>query len=175
MQIFHIAEADRWAAAQLAGSYAQSTLDRTLEEEGFLHAARNDQWQGVLDRHYSGVTKPLVLLAIDTDKLTSPWREEPVGDTTYPHIYGPLNPSAVIRTIPLGKPGKTSETFFDVFLGDVTLRMFLAVGAMVLALLGGLLGQGWSDTGALVGFLGGLAVGVVGAVAIYRARQRLRS
>jgi uncharacterized protein (DUF952 family) len=175
VQIFHIAEADRWAAARLAGSYAQSTLDRTLEEEGFLHAAREDQWQGVLDRHYADITKPLVLLVIDTDKLTSPWREDLVGDTTYPHIYGPLNPSAVVETIPLKEDEKPRETFFSVFLGDVTLRMFLAIGAMVLALLGGLLGQAWSDTGALIGFLAGLALGVVGAVVIYRARDRLRS
>ena len=39
---------------------------------------------------------PLVLLEIDTDLLTSPWQEDPVGDTTFPHVYGPIKTSAVV-------------------------------------------------------------------------------
>ncbi len=170
MQIFHIAEADRWAAAQLAGAYAQSTLDRTLEEEGFLHASREDQWRDVFERYYAGVTKPLLLLVIDTDKLTSPWREDVVGHTTYPHIYGPLNPSAVVRTIPLQKP---TASFFELFLGEMAIRMVLAVGAMVLAFVAAVIGQAWyGDAGALGGLLLGLLIGIVIAVVIYQRHER---
>ena len=49
-------------------------------------------------RYYADVGEPLLLLTIDTDLLTSPWQEDPVGDDTYPHIYGPLNPDAVVET-----------------------------------------------------------------------------
>ena len=65
-----------WEAAREAGSYATSTLGRSLAEEGFVHASRGDQWQGVRDRYYADVTEPLVLLVIDTDRLVSPVVEE---------------------------------------------------------------------------------------------------
>lgn len=99
MQIFHIATLADWEAAQATGSYTTSTLGRTLEEEGFLHASREDQWQGVRERFYADVTESLVLLVIDTDRLTSPVVEEPPAPgmtETFPHIYGPLHPGAVV-------------------------------------------------------------------------------
>ena len=64
MHIFHIAERPRWEAAKLSGSYAQSTLGRTLEDEGFIHASRADQWETVRDTYYADHTGPLVLSLI---------------------------------------------------------------------------------------------------------------
>ena len=72
----------------------------TLAREGFIHASRADQVAGVYARYYADATEPLVLLEIDTDLLGVPWREDPVGDDTYPHIYGPLAPSAVVAATP---------------------------------------------------------------------------
>lgn len=102
MVIFHLALASDWAAAQEAGSYECSTLGRSLAEVGFIHASRGDQWQEVRRAFYADVDEPLLLLVIDTDRLTSPWRQDPVGDATYPHIHGPLNPDAVVTAVPLG-------------------------------------------------------------------------
>ncbi len=51
--------------------------------------------------YYADVDEPLVLLTIDTDLLDVPWREDPVGDDTFPHLYGPLEPGAVIAVRPL--------------------------------------------------------------------------
>ena len=103
MRIFHIATAADWEAARASGSYTTSTLGRTLAEEGFIHASRDDQWQGVRERFYAGVTEPLVLLVIETGLLTSPVVEEVPADATesFPHVYGPINASAVVQTIPL--------------------------------------------------------------------------
>ena len=131
MLIFHIAERSRWEAAKLAGSYAQSTLGQTLEEVGFLHASPADQWEDVRARYYADVRQPLVLLVIDTDKLTSPWREDPVGDDTYPHILGPLNPSAVVEERPLTSLSGPSPSFFRLFFGEVAFRMLAALAVMV--------------------------------------------
>jgi uncharacterized protein (DUF952 family) len=131
MLIFHIAERSRWQAAKLAGSYAQSTLGQTLEEVGFLHASRADQWEDVRARYYADVRQPLVLLVIDTDKLASPWREDPVGDDTYPHILGPLNPSAVVEERPLTSLAEPSPSFFRLFFGEVAFRMVAALVVMV--------------------------------------------
>ncbi|MDF1705155.1 MAG: DUF952 domain-containing protein [Aeromicrobium sp.] len=99
MQILHTAFRDHWAEALETGAYTWSTRGRTLAEEGFLHASRPDQVEGVLERYYADVDRAdLVLLVIDTDLLDVPWRNDPVGDDTYPHIYGPLSPSAVVGT-----------------------------------------------------------------------------
>lgn len=103
MRIFHIATAADWDAAQRSGSYTTSTLGRTLAEEGFIHASRADQWQGVRERFYAGVAESLLLLVIETELLTSPVVEEvaPDADESFPHVYGPINASAVVQTIPL--------------------------------------------------------------------------
>lgn len=192
VHIFHIAEASRWEAAKLSGSYAQSTLGRSLDEEGFLHAAREDQWDDVRRRYYAGVREPLVLLVIDTDRLTSPWQEDVVGDTTYPHIYGPLNPSAVVATVPLpatraegesaeltelaapiepAAPEPPTPSFAALFLSEMFSRMFAAVLVMALALALALVGQAVAgDGGRLPGLLLGLLGG--GSVAVAYARRR---
>jgi uncharacterized protein (DUF952 family) len=106
MRIFHVATASDWDAAREAGSYTTSTLGRTLEEEGFVHASRADQWREVLDRHYTGVTEPLVLLEIDTDLLDVPVVEEPPAPgvaETFPHVYGPVDVAAVVAVTPLNR------------------------------------------------------------------------
>jgi uncharacterized protein (DUF952 family) len=99
--MLHIATAADWAEAQASGAYTTSTVGVTLEQEGFIHTSRGDQWEGVRKRYYADIAEPLVVLVIDPALLTSPWREDPVGDDTYPHVYGPINPDAVIAAIPL--------------------------------------------------------------------------
>lgn len=99
-RIFHLALVADWVAAQENGDYRISTLGRTLEQEGFIHASRADQWRAVRTRFYTDVPEELVLLEIDPVKLTSPVVVEPVPgtDETFPHIYGPINLDAVVDT-----------------------------------------------------------------------------
>lgn len=104
MRIFHIATLADWKQAEVSGTYTTSTYGVPLSEAGFLHAARHEQVRGVLDRFYGDVTEPLVVLEIDTDLLDVPWREDPVDDDTYPHVYGPLNTQAVVRWRPARLP-----------------------------------------------------------------------
>lgn len=76
----------------------------SLEEEGFIHASRADQWEGVRRTFYADVTEPLVLLEIDTDLLGVPVVEEPPApgvEETFPHVYGAIAPSAVVAVRPL--------------------------------------------------------------------------
>jgi uncharacterized protein (DUF952 family) len=101
MHIFHIATVADWERARTWGAYTTSTRGRSLEEEGFLHASREEQVEGVRSAYYADVDEPLVLLTIETDLLDVPWREDPVGDDTFPHIYGPLKPAAVVDVRPL--------------------------------------------------------------------------
>lgn len=102
--IFHIATAADWRRTLGTGTYTTSTVGRTLEEEGFIHASRRDQVQGVLDRYYAGLDEDLVLLTIDPARLTeAEVRVEAVGDDTYPHVHGPIDRSAVIDVVPLDR------------------------------------------------------------------------
>jgi glutathione S-transferase len=100
VRIFHIATQTDWEAARLAGTYTTSTYGVTLEQEGFVHCSRADQWPAVLTRFYADVTEPLVLLTIDADLVGVPLVEEPPAPgiaETFPHLYGALDPAAVVE------------------------------------------------------------------------------
>jgi uncharacterized protein (DUF952 family) len=103
--IYHIARAADWERARPAGEYRMSTVDTTLEQQGFIHASTASQVAGVANRFYAGVPD-LVLLEIDEELLGPEIRYEapPGGTQRYPHIYGPLNTGAVVGTRPL-EPG----------------------------------------------------------------------
>ncbi len=105
--ILHITSRERWQAVQVAGEY----LDPSLEKEGFIHASTTEQVVRTGNRFYKGQAG-LVLLCIDTDKLTAAWKFEdashpaPLPDETlpsrpeqFPHIYGPLNVEAVVGVV----------------------------------------------------------------------------
>jgi uncharacterized protein (DUF952 family) len=89
-----------------------STLDRTLAQEGFIHASSAPQVARVANAFYRG-EPDLLLLVIDPDRVDADVRYEPVPgqDLEYPHIYGPLNPSAVVQTRPF-TPGPDGQFSF---------------------------------------------------------------
>jgi uncharacterized protein (DUF952 family) len=130
-RIFHIATAADWRRALETGSYTTSTVGVSLAEEGFIHASRRDQVQGVFDRYYRSVGEDLVLLTIDTSRLGSEVRVEPVGDDTYPHVYGPINRRAVIEVAPLSRKG-TTETVMSLWVKEMARRMGVALLVMAL-------------------------------------------
>lgn len=94
--IYHVTTAAEWAAAKEMGYYEAPSL----KTEGFIHCSQESQVSGVLERYYSGKTD-LVKLVIDTDKLTSKYVFEwsPSTADTFPHIYGAINPGAVVDVI----------------------------------------------------------------------------
>jgi uncharacterized protein (DUF952 family) len=91
--IYHVTTAGEWNAAKEKRFYESPSL----KTEGFIHCSEEYQLDGVLERYFSG-KKDLVKLVIDTDKLTSGYVQEwsPSVQDTFPHIYGPVNPEAVI-------------------------------------------------------------------------------
>jgi uncharacterized protein (DUF952 family) len=101
--IYHVALDGDWDAARASGEYRISALGVTLDQEGFIHTSRLDQLRATADRFYARVEAALVLLQIDESLLTSPWRVDPVPGSAdgFPHVYGPINVSAVIRAEPV--------------------------------------------------------------------------
>lgn len=186
MRIFHVATAADWRAAQASGRYTTSTRGRTLAEEGFVHAARGDQWQDVRRRFYADVTEPLVLLVIDTDLLDAPVVEEPAvpgGTETFPHVYGSIAPAAVVSVVPLDDTPVAPETpetpvapgasFSSLFLGEVFHRLLLAGLVLAVVVVGAVVGRAVAPAwGPLLGTIAGLVVGVPVAVVLDRRRDR---
>jgi len=171
VHVFHIATAADWADAERTGSYTTSTRGVTLEQEGFIHASRREQVAGVFRMFYADAAEPLVLLTVDTGRLTSPWREDPVGDDTFPHVYGPINTSAVVRAQPLDARGGTAS-FSSMFVREMAVRIGLFFGAMVLAFVGAALGgRTSSEWGGFVGALVGLGVGLALMVLVLSKRR----
>ena len=109
-RLFHLALAAEWAAALAGAGYRTSTRGRTVDEEGFTHCCHPWQVAGVGERYYRSVDDPLLLLEIDPSLLTSPVVEEvpPGGHEAYPHVYGPLDVTAVVAAHDVGRAGDGS-------------------------------------------------------------------
>ncbi len=97
--IYHIAPASAWPPA--GGVYDGTSL----ADEGFIHASTAAQLLPVADRLFAGRTG-LVVLAIDPDRVGVPvvYENTEGGSELFPHLYGPLDPAAVVATAPL-EPG----------------------------------------------------------------------
>jgi uncharacterized protein (DUF952 family) len=111
--IYHIAATADWERAVREGQYTMSTRGLTLAEQGFIHASTAGQVALVANAFYQGAPD-LLLLVIDTDLVGPPIRYEhvPGQDLPYPHIYGPLNVTAVVEARPFG-PGPDGQFSFD--------------------------------------------------------------
>ncbi len=97
-RIYHLALRGAWEAAlERHEPYRRSTIDTSLEEEGFIHCSLPSQVQRVADRYYRD-RGDVVLLTIDPSLVPDEIRVENLGggEERYPHIYGPLPLEAVV-------------------------------------------------------------------------------
>jgi uncharacterized protein (DUF952 family) len=101
--IYHITLPERWEEAKQRGEYRADSLDT----EGFIHCSTAMQVERSLNRFYRGVPR-VCLLAIEPERLASRLEYEPAHGEMFPHIYGPLNPDAVVEVKTL-TPGEGGE------------------------------------------------------------------
>jgi uncharacterized protein (DUF952 family) len=99
-QLLHITDPETWRRSRAAGEYAMSTRGVTLAEQGFIHCSLLHQVARIADLVYPDAAD-LVILVIDTDRLTVPVRYEAAepGGEQFPHIYGALSTDAVSETV----------------------------------------------------------------------------
>lgn len=92
--IFHIADRKSWEQGREAGGYRPEMF----ASEGFIHCSTGAQVITVANNRFRGQSG-LILLAIDTERVTHPIRYENLegGEELFPHIYGELDPGAVVR------------------------------------------------------------------------------
>jgi uncharacterized protein (DUF952 family) len=98
MIITHIIKDEEWNNVKSDKLY----FPKSLREDGFTHCSSLKQACKVADYIYpkeSGI----ILLVIETDKLDSKviWEDLYDLNEEYPHIYGPLNLSSIIKVVEL--------------------------------------------------------------------------
>ena len=99
MRILHVATGAEWERAERDGVYRGNTL----ATEGFIHCAKPEQLMHVLTRYFPA-TAGHVIVEIDPARVDAEIRWEGATEWVpdslpdgFPHIYGPLNLSAVTR------------------------------------------------------------------------------
>jgi uncharacterized protein (DUF952 family) len=102
--LVHICGAQEWQSAHADGELRPDSLI----SYGFVHLSTPEQVHLPANRLYAG-RADLVLLRIDTARLSSPVRWEPgvpndPDAMVFPHLYGPLPAAAVISVTPY-QPG----------------------------------------------------------------------
>lgn len=114
--IYHLTTPALWAAAVADGHYEQSTRDASLADVGFIHGSFASQVLTVAGFVYADWHQPLVLLTIDPTLVTAPIKVENTsgGEEQFPHIYGPLNVSAVTAVVDFGRDGTGHYVLPDV-------------------------------------------------------------
>ncbi len=112
--ILHITSRAEWNEAQQRGEYVAPSL----QTEGFIHCSTAKQVVAVANAFYRG-QNDLVLLNVDEARLSSEVKwEPPAGPVAeghsqsdkFPHVYGPINLSAVASVLDL-EPDPVSGTF----------------------------------------------------------------
>jgi uncharacterized protein (DUF952 family) len=101
MRIYKILPRSDWEAAQAAGSYQGSAVDRA---DGFIHLSTAGECQETARRHFHGQSD-LVVLEVEADDLGAALKWEPSrGGALFPHLYGPLDCRLVrgVTEAPLG-------------------------------------------------------------------------
>jgi len=102
--IYHMADADAWKAAVVAGSYPGTEMDQA---DGFIHMSTSETIKGSAAKHRKG-EKNLLLLYIRAEDLGEALVWEPArGGILFPHLYASLDPALVakIEPLPLGADG----------------------------------------------------------------------
>ena len=92
--IYHIATREEWDSQAEAADYTPSAYAR----EQFVHCCDLHQLESVASNYFAGSSELVVLEIIPTG-LEPETKYERSGVERFPHVYGPINKSAINRVI----------------------------------------------------------------------------
>ena len=79
---------------------AETYTPEAFAREGFIHTTKTVAIiHEVANRYYRADPRPYLLLTVDLDRATAPWRYDAAGED-YPHLYGPINREAIVGSRP---------------------------------------------------------------------------
>jgi uncharacterized protein (DUF952 family) len=94
--LYHMLPEEEWLRALVEQSYTP----KSLAEEGFIHLSPTPEVTLQVANHfYAGEPGAWVVLLLDATKISAPVQWDAVGETFFPHIYGPLNLDAVTEVV----------------------------------------------------------------------------
>lgn len=96
--IYHIVKKENWESCKLSAYYIPGSLAR----EGYIHCSFEDQVLKVANTLHRGQTD-LLVLCINRTKVEKILKIEDLFNIQedYPHLYGKLPVSAVLKVVPL--------------------------------------------------------------------------
>ena len=103
--IYKIVTDAAWREAERDGVFRGAAID---VQDGYIHFSTAGQVDETAARHFAGQTD-LLLVAVDTARLGDALKYKPSrGGALFPHLFSPLDLSAVrwVKPLPLGPSGK---------------------------------------------------------------------
>ncbi len=105
---FHLVPLETWTGRDPTAPYAAPSL----EDEGFIHCTDGEaEMIATANRHHAADPQPFLVLTVDLEATGSPWRfDDPAR--IYPHVYGPIDPRAILRIAPIIRTADGTFTAF---------------------------------------------------------------
>ena len=86
-------------------------LPKEFERDGYIHCTDGEfMVSGIAYNLFKNLKDDLLVLFVDKNELTAPFRYDD-EDKLYPHVYGPLNRSAIKKTIKMIRDQKGDWIF----------------------------------------------------------------
>lgn len=97
MIITHCMSRSEWEIARRLETFGAESVAKC----GFVHCSTIEYLWRVMP-NFTGDTEPLVLLLLDTDKISAEirWEDADNCGRAYPHVYGAIPVSAVTAVLP---------------------------------------------------------------------------
>ena len=97
-RIYKIVSQSAWRAAEAAGVFEGAPVDIA---DGYIHFSTAEQALETAAKHFAGQTD-LLLVGFDAESFGGQLKWEPSrGGALFPHLYAPLDLSAVVKVEPL--------------------------------------------------------------------------
>lgn len=95
--IYHIIPRTAWQAWPAGTTYRAESL----ATEGFIHCTGEpEHLVEVANRYYRQRSDEFVILSVNTEALEAEVRWEEANQHRYPHIYGVIEPGAIVAVTP---------------------------------------------------------------------------
>ncbi len=96
---YHLAIQEEWDTQKHGSSYVPGAY----AADGFVHCTNGlDLLTEIANMFYKGSPDERTILVLDTSRIESPVRYDDETEQ-FPHIYGPINTSAVVGELPVGR------------------------------------------------------------------------
>ena len=105
--IYHMTTAESYAIDDGEGGYKPDYFDA----EGFIHTCAEPEWVERIGARVFADDADILLLEVDTTRVTSEIIVEAAKNHWFPHIFGSLNRDAVLRSAVMARDADGAPVF----------------------------------------------------------------